>query len=177
MTRRRAAFRGARGRRRAYEWESLDIPLNSISTTAGTAQLLGTPGAAAEDADQTLVRTRGVIMAYADFSAVDQQVTIAVGIAVLESKSIAAGIASLPLPFTDRNSDAFVYVDYLCLSSGDQATSNHVEPSYDRLKIDSKAMRKLSQEVAVVAIVEVVNGTAGQTAQVFGCLQLLAMKV
>ncbi len=174
---RRRVFSRAHRPRKSYEWETLSFQKTNHDLAINTASLLTTVGAAVEDADQTLVRTRGKVTGLLNAGSASEDCIVAIGIAVLESRAIAAGVASLPRPGSDRNSDAFVYVDYLSVSSGAEAA---VVPDFlmDTLSIDSKAMRKLSQELSVVVIAETVQSSdQGGQIQIWGAIQLLAMKV
>jgi len=140
-------------KRRETQW--LDIP--------GSVQNLATPQSAvnlnllttAEKALRpfTVVRTRGVFHINSDQAAVTEDQSLALGFCVVSDQAAAIGIAALPTPITDQESDLwFVYEQlmnsFLFLSAVGVGSSTGAFKEYD-----SRAMRKVQegQDIAIVA--------------------------
>ncbi len=101
----------------------------------------------------TIVRTRGVVSFKSTQAAADAEVIGAYGMAIVSDQAFAAGAASIPGPFTDADWDGWFLWGGIALSlQFVDATGVYVE---DRLlEVDSKAMRKVSDNETVVFMVE-----------------------
>ncbi len=105
------------------------------------------------DEAETILRTRGRIQGVQDSTMVNESATVAVGLAVVSARAVAAGAASLPRPSTE-GSYPWLWYGWLLTSAfagvnvGDSAQS-------DRLEVDSKAMRKIKETEVVALVFEV----------------------
>ena len=82
----------------------------------------------------------------------------ALGIGLASSAAFTAGIASLPTPITESNWDGWMWHQFFGVHRG---VADISAGSYLRGAIDSKAMRKVSDDFTIFAAVEVVEiGTA-----------------
>ena len=112
----------------------------------GVTNLVGTGSAilgsgVAFTAKTTVIRIRGL------FSITLQIATSlgdgffgAVGIAMVQTPAFTAGIASLPTPVTEANSDAWLWHSYFDVRRAIDPGSNG--SGFQRIVVDSKAMRK-----------------------------------
>ena len=165
---RRLSFRPSSGRsRRKTAWElgpksGVGGDPQVISTTA--AQLGGLVGAVQLDG-LTLVRTRGEFLAQL-ITAADLQDGFhgALGIAVVSTAAITAGVASVPTPITEEAWDGWLYHRYFNLFSSGAIAAASVSKETSgpeavaaavRFEVDSKAMRKLEIDMTIYSVVEV----------------------
>ena len=85
----------------------------------------------------------------------------AFGICVVQDAAFTAGVASLPGPISEMNSEAWLYHSIVGVHAHNATETAFNESSVFDLTVDSKAMRKLDEETVVVAVLEVVElGTA-----------------
>ncbi len=148
-----ARVRGRAGRAPDYEWLAMGSKISAIDLATGTTGLGG--NALAVSGPGTLVRFRGHIFAQLDAGGVDERALIACGFILVSNEAFAAGIASVPKPFTDADAD-WVWYGFLSISSG--AEAGVVGDSlFDRLPVDSKAMRKVKPSQSLVFVVEVAS--------------------
>ncbi len=101
----------------------------------------------------TIIRNRGFVQITSSLAA-DLDFTGAIGLGVVTSEAFAAGVASIPEPFTDADWGgwmvwkSFAYsVDVL------DATGTNTFPGWN-FEIDSKAMRKVGPNSVAVGIAE-----------------------
>ncbi len=135
------------------------------ATSVGGSQLIGS-GVAPNIEGLTMIRIRGELMSYLLLAttALDG-FECAFGIGIVEEPAFAAGIASVPTPLTDEDSENWLYHRYFALKAG-FAFSSGADPAgnrgaFLRLEVDSKAMRKFDPDKRIYAALEVVEvGTA-----------------
>ena len=106
-------------------------------------------------AASTILRTRGIVFAQLDSTAVDERVTIAVGVIIAGERAVTAGVASLPGPL-NQGADDWIWHGYLTVSSGAEAAIND-NSLFDRLEIDSKAMRKVKEDETFVFMAQIAD--------------------
>ena len=104
----------------------------------------------------TIRRTRGIVAAATDQLAASERVIGAFGMCVVSQEAAAAGAASIPGPFTEAESDLWFVHQYIYSSMvfGDATGFRNFDQQYE---VDSKAMRKVTEEEVVAIMVE--NGT------------------
>ncbi len=103
----------------------------------------------------TVVRVRGLLYIVADQpSAVEDQFG-ALGFQVVTEQARVAGIASMPTPITEAESDTWFVWEPFCTSGLASTNSNIAGARFD---FDSKAMRKIEQGSAIVVVLE--NGSS-----------------
>ena len=171
-----ANVRGRRqfgGPKRRTKWEGAQIDLGNIA--------IGSPGFTVvipetlleNDPNSTVVRVRGELMVSSDTaSSSDSFGFCSVGIMLVDSKALAAGIASLQTPATDIGSD-WLYWDVFNIG---EAGASHTERSIlstNRHVVDSKAMRKVGSNQALVLVAEVVTCEGTTLANLCGELRVL----
>ncbi len=149
------SFAGRVGERRKTEW------LASADAT-GTTNL----GAATKILDQslttvekaklpfTVVRVRGMVYVQSDQVAADEEQFGAVGFAVVSDLAVAAGIASIPDPISNENSDLWFVHQFFFAGTRAGGGAGTGVPTLNGVTFpfDSKAMRKVEEgsDIAVV---------------------------
>ena len=138
-----------RSQRRRTDWTV--GPISNIQSVTATSAVLGTSFVVGTDeAGETLVRTRGSGLAFLTSATnAGDGYFGAFGIGLASAPAITAGIASLPTPITESDSDNWVYHQFFQLFAphtidGTASTDTADGPSWIRFEIDSKAMRKVS---------------------------------
>jgi len=124
-----------------------------ITVGAGAKVLLSSldPGTAGLP-KPTIVRSRGVV-SINPVTAADAQIVGAFGIAIVSDQALAAGIASIPGPLNDSGWDGwFVWRSFAFTQTQLDATGSLIQSI--QLEIDSKAMRKVSDNESLVAVAE-----------------------
>ncbi len=152
----------------ATQWESLQQSAEVV-VAAGTKVLVGS---FFTDEPTTIRRTRGLISWRSDQNAADELPMGAFGMVVVSDIAFAAGAASIPGPFTDADSDLWFVHQYVFAPmsiSGAGPLRDAVVRPYE---IDSKAMRKFTEEERVVLMWE--NGHATHGALSLTMLRVLA---
>ena len=131
------------------------------SFTATSAALLGS--GVTFGSSGTVVRQRGALSAFLDsYTNAGDGFHCAVGIGIVSSAAFTAGIASVPTPITEAAWDGWMYHRFFDLHGSEAAGSTAIGgiESVD-FEVDTKAMRKVSDEMTVFAALEVVElGTA-----------------
>ncbi len=128
----------SRGRRADYLWASVCGVANDVDNAEGV-RAIGT-GSFVVGELLTIVRSHGLFTAQLDPTAVNERVMAAFGVIKVSNEAFAAGIASIPSPNADADAEWIVH-GYLWVTSGQEAA---IVPDglFDRVRIDSKAMRK-----------------------------------
>jgi len=113
-----------------------------------------TPATSVPSLDRpTVVRTRGEVMIHPSSSAADISVIGAYGLCVVTSDALAAGAASIPGPFDDADWEGW----FVWRSFGirfESITQAGVLLNAVHHEVDSKAMRKVGTNEAVVLMAE-----------------------
>jgi len=113
---------------------------------------------------ETLIRVRGSIQAFlTTVTAAADGMHCAVGIGVFTIEAFAAGVASVPSPLGDDDWNGWLYHRYFDLhglQAGSVAAGAGGTTSI-QFEVDSKAMRKVNENVIVGCLLETVEvGTA-----------------
>ena len=160
MGRSRSFVRGARAisHVRQTEWGgSADI--SAFTTLAAGAAVLDQ--SLTTDDPETIVRTRGVIWVKSDQESAEENPFGAMGIAIVSDQAAAAGVASVPTPITEIDSDLWmVYVPW-ATSVWDTGGAALTAVNGFAYEFDSKAMRKISADETVVVVVENASSANG----------------
>jgi len=166
-----ARFRGSsqgrsiRSPRRRSSWEAgpggtAALGLTGAATTSfiGSAVSPTTPGV-------TAVRLRGQI----DFmltlaTAAGDGFQGAVGIGIATEAAVMAGIASVPTPITEQGDENWLWWHVFSVHNPVVSSSGITRSGFQRVVVDSKAMRKLDDGMSLYWAIELVEtGTATMT--------------
>lgn len=144
MTRGRVVVRGRSGGVHNKEWTSVCINSTAIDLAIGSVAAFVMLVA---DEAETLLRTRGSISMVLDAPGIDEDVTIAVGLAMVSAKSAAAGVTAIPLPNTEGS---FPWLWHGWLFGSTFAGNNGGFLLGTHLEVDSKAMRKVKEDEVMI---------------------------
>ena len=111
-------------------------------------------GSFATTEPQTVRRTFGLVNWRSDQVAADESPMGAFGMCVVSEDAFAAGVASLPGPFTDANSDLWFVHQYLFSAVEFTSAAGFESAAGRQYPISSKAMRKFTVEERVVLVIE-----------------------
>ena len=106
----------------------------------------------------TLIRSRGEWSASMTVSTDAAAVVVGAGLAVVDSRAATAGVASLPRPLLESDSDDWLWWGVMYLKNS-VAGLTDIMPSRSK-ELDSKAMRKIGSNEVVVAVFEAFDPTA-----------------
>ena len=138
------------GPRRKTDWHSAFVTgFVSVAANALSLQLLrpfvtGQP---------TLVRTRGNIGLLCT-SAAGVRGLVGIGICAVSDRSRIIGTTALPRPLLDGNDDCWLWHTHVPMLGGTSADDVKTVLGAVSIPVDSKAMRKLPDDLAVVLIIE-----------------------
>ncbi len=154
MARARGFTHGGRRARRETSWFEIPATRTALSAIGGTILNSLTT---AEKALRpfTIIRTHLELLVESDQSAASEFQLGAVGIAVVSDQASAAGVASVPTPITDADSDNWFLHQYF-MANFLFATGAGFDGADGQIySIDSKAMRKVNDSDDVVVVAEV----------------------
>ena len=171
MASRRDFHRGRQSPRRRTGWE--EGPGQSAPQTAitGTVAAIAASIAAATVDGLTIARIRARLQMYlSTTNAALEGFHGAFGIGVVTTAALTAGAASIPTPITEQSWDGWMYWRSLNVTSGPIFLDGTAASEGDGIAgvvgsidvdVDVKAMRKLTVDEAIFAVVEVTEiGTA-----------------
>ena len=130
----------------------------AITITAVQAAILNVTHLEADIHDVTILRSRGGLFVTATPNAASDADVVGLGLIVVHTNALTVGGASLPGPINDIGADwlwhQFVPLDAISATSADgQSVGLNV-----RVEVDSKAMRRLQTDHAVVLMAELATG-------------------
>ncbi len=149
----------ARGRARMRKnWQDVVASGQTVATT--TQAVIASIGLIeTAQADQTLLRSRGELIADAAPNATSDSDVLGVGLIVVHSNAVTAGGVSLPGPISDAGAD-WLWHNFVCLGAG--GTTSGADPSNVLSKrivpIDSKAMRRFPADHEVALMIQLSSG-------------------
>ncbi len=114
----------------------------------------------------TLVRVRGIIFSRLGLAAqaAEESIIIAHAIMVVDAKQLAVGVTAMPLPLSSNSEDFLWFGSQILSNQQLTVAATASEPfAASTLMVDSKAMRKITLNQAVVMVSEIVqlDGSAG----------------
>ena len=155
--------------RRKTSWEigaqtGIDGATRAVSSSSS---LLAVSGVNSEVDGLTLIRTRGDLNLFlTTCDAVGNGFHGAFGIGIVNENAFAAGIGSVLTPLTDEDWDGWFYHRYFGIFSGgpiaaataaQEALQINSTSAALHVEVDSKAMRKLTEQMTIYAALEVVE--------------------
>ena len=167
-TRRRFVGTRRGGFRPPTEWESVsNVGLTNIA--AATKVIVAS--FVVTGPSETVKRVRGLIHWKSDQLTASEYTIGAFGMLVVSEDAFAAGAASIPGPFTDASSDLWMVHQYVVSDMIFGSAVGFDSAGGRSYEIDSKAMRKVTEEERLVVMFE--NGSADAAQFGFG-LRVLA---
>ena len=155
---RRGSFRGRSSQRRRTGWE--DGPGRDTVQTAITASAnaIATSALVSLEDGLTVARLRGRLeMWLSAADAVNSGFSGAFGIGIATSDAISVGATAVPTPITEQDWDGWLFWQSFGLFApiGALTASTSLDGTQLRMDVDSKAMRKFDENMALYAVVEV----------------------
>jgi len=160
-------FRGSRGPRRQTAWQQGPESVGTAIAATGSTFFGATGASMASGREVTIVRIRGfahLVMNICDAAQGGFRGALGIGIATTEA--VAAGIAAVKTPLADVDWDGWMWHHFFDLRAvtstiTDGVNSNSVE---QEIVIDSKAMRKISDQQVLFGAIEVVEANISSMA-------------
>ena len=154
---RRFAVRNTKSRR---EMTWLAVPWVSTTLTAAGGTLTGSLNAGALALRPfTIVRFHWEVYITSDQLAATEDQFGAVGAAVVSDEAAAAGVAAVPTPISELESD-FFFIHQMLASRVVFQSSVGIQNMGRGYTIDSKAMRKVTNSQDIVTVVEVATAVS-----------------
>ncbi len=133
---------------------------------------LGAVGLQASFAN-TILRSRGTVFCELDATAVNERVIVMHGLILVSENAFQAGAASVPHPFTDTDDD-WIWTGQTVVSSGEETAVNE-NSLFDRVEVDSKAMRKVKSGEVYVFVSEIAQSQdQGGSVNIIGAIRMLS---
>ena len=166
---RRTSRRGAAGWKPQPQWGATNLA--AFSTLAQATKVLAFTLTVSAGIPETLRRTRGLIGWKSDQSAASETPIGAFGMCVVSADAAAAGVASVPGPFSDDDSDLWVVHQFVGvnITFADATGFASIASWYE---VDSKAMRTVTEDERLVGVWE--NGHASQASQFWHGIRVLS---
>ena len=152
-------FRRSRGFRPATSWAS-------VQSTGQTSLAVSTKaifGGFVSSLGFTIRRIRGLINFASDQQAASESPFGAIGICVVSDDAFAVGATAIPGPWSDADSDLWLMHEFLYTRFVLATAVGFNAPTGHSVDLDSKAMRKVSQDETAVIMVENGNTAHGAT--------------
>ena len=140
------------GQRKATDWSS-SVPQTSFLAVAGTTAVL-TQVFVPVTGGETVVRVRGLLGIRSDQAAATESQMGAYGICVVTAQAVSVGITAIPHPDTDGSWDGWLYHQYFAEHLQFISAVGVLPDMTRRIEVDSKAMRKVSEDDRLVFVVE-----------------------
>ncbi len=134
-----------------------------IAVAGNTKVLIATFVLSNPNIDETILRTVGLLAVKSDQTTADEEQIGALGFIIVNDLAVAAGVASIPGPITDRGDDGwFVYVPIAQAFNFESGIG--VNPNMStQYPFDSKAKRKIQEGSQVAVVVENAHATSAFT--------------
>ena len=151
---RRVARQFARPPKKTTVWFSAGVTL--VSTAGSAASLVSSWNAAALALRPFMIlRTRLVVWASSDQTAAAEFSQSVYSMQIVQESAITAGIAAVPTPITETNSDFFVYQPlFQALRFTTDVGKAQIQGEQSCWVVDSKAMRKVNETDDMAVVVE-----------------------
>ena len=149
---RRRSF-GHSGSRRLTQWAGPAIQAY-VAVASGGATLIAQ---LAFEEQSTIVRNRGMVSIRPQSYAADIDINGAYGIGIASAEAVAAGVASVPEPFTDGDWGGWMVWRSFAFHYEFASAISTFESSW-QTEVDSKAMRKVSPNEVAVFVAESQSG-------------------
>jgi len=162
---RRGSSRARVPQRRRNSWEEGPGSTTGLGVSGSTIQFLGSALQPTLDG-LTLARLRGRFSWFLTLAtSAGDGFQGAFGIGVATAAAVTAGTGSVPTPITEQAWDGWLYWTPLSIHGAVVSSTALGEETKQDFEVDSKAMRKLKEEDAIYAMLEIIEvGTATATA-------------
>ena len=138
--------------KRLTQWIGLGLAADAVDNSSVLSAKLNATALALRPF--TVIRTHIEILQQTDQSTASEDMGAAFGMCVVSESASGAGVASVPTPITDADSDLFFVHQWMIASFLLKTAVGVADPSGTRYTIDSKAMRKVNNDQDVIIVVE-----------------------
>ena len=147
--------------KRLSEWIAITSNAN-LSVAANTKVLFFSFSAAALEPvlPGTLIRMHGLLTFNSDQVVATERPLGAFGIGIVGEEARAAGVASMPGPYDNAADERWMYHTFMS-STFILTSADAWEFREDRILVDTKSMRKMESDDAIVAVAEVGSAAVG----------------
>ncbi len=145
---------------RLSQWAAT-VPETQFIALAAATSVIDSSFTPSGAAPETVIRTRGLLTVMTDQVAASEQPFGAFGICVVSDQAFTAGVASVPTPYTEAESDLWflhTFWSAAMLSATQVGFDGRVAYHFE---LDSKAMRKVNEDETIIAVMENGNSTDG----------------
>ncbi len=152
------------------------FPLTQLSGGVNNVQTIISEAILEGQGLPTIVRCRGWVHIQMDRSAeaAEDKAIVNFGIAVVEARALSIGVTAMPLPGTNAEFP-FLWMGIATLASPTTLTEDEGGARFQRLELDTKAMRKVRAGHVLVFITQVQNVTGTSEIEFWGCVRVLLM--
>ena len=106
-------------------------------------------------------------------TAVGDGYTGACAIGLVTTAAFTAGVTAIPTPLTELGWDGWLWYQFFDIRAGlDVALNSNISQQFE---VDSKAMRKLTEDMTCVAVIEIVEQGTAQIEVLFNSRQLIKL--
>ena len=148
--------------RRKTAWSQGPGGTTNTPITANGSTFLGSSVVATVEG-VTVIRIRGELLMYLSLATSSNDgYRGAVGIGIATLAAVTAGVASVPTPITEEDAENWLWHRYFSCNSPVPFSAGAAQDGPDiatslRVEVDTRAMRKFPSEMAIYAIIEVVE--------------------
>ena len=162
MARNRSFVRGARaiGSVRLTQWSSTAPETQFVALAAATT-VIDSSFVTSGNNRETSVRVRGLLTVMTDQAAASEQPFGAFGVCVVSDQAFSAGAASVPAPYTNADSDLWLLHEFWACPMLVGDSTGFGSAGVQAYVLDSKAMRKVSEDETLIAVIQNANATDG----------------
>ncbi len=156
----RSFSRGNRGQRRLTQWGAT-APETTFTALAAATAVLDSTFTVGSDSPETVVRIRGSFDVQSDQLAAQEEPFGAIGIAIVSDQAVAIGVTAIPTPYTDATSDLWMLHEFWSAPMTFGVDARGIAKIDQLVVLDSKAMRKITEDETLIIVVENGSATAG----------------
>ena len=146
-----------KGTRRLTQW-SATSPVTAYTALAAATAILDSVFVTSGNSVETVVRIRGVFNVQSDQITAQEEPFGAFGVCVVSDQAVAIGVTAIPTPHTDPESDLWLLHQYWSAPMVTSVDARGVATFDREYVLDSKAMRRVSEDQSLAFVVE--NGSS-----------------
>jgi len=140
------------------DWTGLGLDSTYNALAAASAVIVGSFTGLS---DVTILRIRGLLSIGSDQVAAGEEVHGALGVAIVSEEAFTVGITAVPLPITNDDSDLWMLWQPFAHGIQFGTGVGFQEPRLSNWVVDSKAMRKMSNDQRAVIVLQNSAAAAG----------------
>ncbi len=146
--------------RRDTIWEGIAVTETTLASPSAAVIFTGLSATLLALRPLTVVRVRGLIFLQSDQQAASERQQAAFGMAVVSEQALAAGVASVPTPATDIDSDLW-FVYQMIFNSFTFSDATGFAKTIQTEAVESKGMRKIEDGDDLLFAIETFSTSSG----------------